>query len=84
MAKQKTELNVVQFITDDDGHKADNDFWHLVDPGNSQGNAALCTQEFFGPGESPLQYVARTGEVNCPECLKKLRLYKAAAQKAGV
>ena len=63
-------MNVLVRIThDDDGSpKRDPDMWHLVDPGNSQGNAALCTQEFFGGGESACKFQTKEvkkGGITC-------------------
>jgi len=83
MRKANT-MKVVKFHTDDDGDDIENDSWHWVDEGNRQGDAKFCTQEFFGLGESPLQYEASEGEITCKECLKKLRLYKKAATQAGL
>lgn len=77
----KTPLNeLVKIIRSDDGDLTENDSWHLVDPTNDQGPAALCTQEFFGFGESMVEFETKTakrGGVTCPECLKKIRLMKA-------
>lgn len=73
---------LVRIIVDDDGDPTDNpDVWHLVDPCNEQGPAALCTQEFFGPGESGLcefeTKTAKRGGITCPRCLEKIKTYKA-------
>lgn len=71
---------LVRITVDDDGHQTKNNDWHLVDPGNEQGPAALCTQEFFGAGESDCEYeerVAARGGITCPDCLRKLKTYKA-------
>jgi hypothetical protein len=72
---------LVQIIKDDDGFpKDDADVWHLVDPCNDQGPAALCTQEFFGIGESVCEFktkMVNAGGITCPECLRKIRDYKA-------
>lgn len=77
----KTPLNsLVKIIRDDDGDLTGNDSWHLVDPTNDQGRAALCTQEFFGLGESAVEYETRTakrGGVTCQKCLEKIRRMKA-------
>lgn len=54
--------------------------WHLVDPCNDGGDAALCTQEYFGIGESNCQFKtkqAKRGGVTCPDCLRKIKTYKA-------
>lgn len=73
--------HLVRILSDDDGEdKDDANVWHLVDPCNEQGPAALCTQEFFGDGESACTFeeknVARGG-VTCSKCLKIVRTYKA-------
>ena len=72
--------DLVRLITDDDcDPKNDADVWNLVDPSNEQGPAALCTQEFFGLGESNCEYEtkqAKRGGITCPECLRKLKLLK--------
>ncbi len=70
---------LVKIIRDDDGVLTRNNDWHLVDPCNDQGPAALCTQEFFGFGESSVEYerksVARGG-VTCERCIKKIEGYQ--------
>lgn len=72
---------VVHISKDDDGLvKPDGDKWHLVDPGNKQGDAALCTGEFFGVGESRCEYEVAyraKGGITCLQCLEKLKEYKA-------
>ena len=56
---RKTNL-LVRIIRDDDGDlKSDHQDWHLVDPGNPQGDATLCTGEFFGGGESACEFVTK-------------------------
>lgn len=72
--------NLVKIIRDDDGNLTDNDTWHLVDPAEPCGPCALCTGEFFGPGESDVEYSIKTverGGVTCTRCMKMLRIYKA-------
>jgi hypothetical protein len=72
--------NLVKIIADDDGELTNNEDWHLVDPGNAQGNAALCTGEFFGGGESTVRFEMRTvqrGGVTCRTCLDLVKIYKA-------
>ena len=67
---------IVMFFTDDDGFDIDNPVWHLIDPGNPAGHAALCTGEFFGVGESSIQFSQTEGEITCPNCISKIRKYK--------
>lgn len=71
---------LVKIIRDDDGDLTGDNSWHLVDPGNEQGQATLCTCEFFGAGESSVEFEtkdAARGGITCPRCLDKLRTYKA-------
>lgn len=71
---------LVQITVDDDGNPKDNaHVWHLVDPGNWQGKAALCTAEFFGEGESAVVFETKEtlrGGITCPSCMKMLKGYK--------
>ncbi len=83
MTRQKP-MQLVRFLTDDDGDIVENDPWHWIDGGNRQGNAKFCTMEFFTFGESALEYETSEGKITCAECVKKLKLYKAAAQRAGL
>lgn len=72
--------DLVKVLTNDDGDAQEDNGWCLVDPCNSQGPARLCTQEFFGLGESNCAFKTRSvnkGGVTCPECLQILRTYKA-------
>lgn len=71
---------LVKIIRDDDGEYVELPVWHLVDPGCDLGSAALCTGEFFGGGESAVEFETkqvRRGGITCPDCLRKLRAYKA-------
>lgn len=70
---------LVKITKDDDGTITENESWHLVDPCNEQGRAALCTQEFFGFGESQCEFKTKTslkGGITCPKCLEIIRTYK--------
>lgn len=73
--------NLVRLITTDDGDtNIDPDIWHLVDPANPQGTASLCTQEFFGGGESACEFemkTAKRGGVTCQRCIDIVKIYKA-------
>jgi hypothetical protein len=72
--------DLVRIITDDDEFpKSDAHVWHLVDPTNDQGPAALCTREFFGLGESICTFETKKSErgITCPECIRKIKLIKA-------
>lgn len=71
---------LVKIIRDDDGQVTKNDDWHLVDPGNPQGPATTCTSEFFGPGESAVEYEVKNvkrGGITCPDCIRRVKAYKA-------
>jgi hypothetical protein len=72
---------LVRIIVDDDGDNTKNAAWHLVDPANDLGDAALCTAEFFGEGESAnVQFEEKTavrGGITCTDCLRKIKAIKA-------
>jgi len=72
--------SLVKITSDDDGDEKPDPQWCLVDPSNFSGPAALCTQEYFGDGESSCVYetkeVRRAG-ITCRLCLEKLKLMKA-------
>jgi len=70
---------LVKIIRDDDGFLIDNPVWHLVDPANLLGKATLCTGEFFGSGESAVEFETKTvsrGGVECESCRQKILTYK--------
>jgi hypothetical protein len=72
--------SLVRILCDDDGRpKNDAHVWHLVDPANVQGNAALCTGEFFGEGESRVEFEWKQapGGATCPRCIAIVNTYKA-------
>lgn len=72
---------LVRIIRNDDGDLEPGwRDWHLVDPGNPQGPATLCTAEFFGSGESACEFqnkYCKRGGITCGKCLQILRAYKA-------
>jgi hypothetical protein len=71
--------SLVMFFRDDDGELIDDPVWHLIDPGNAQGEASFCTGEFFGGGESSVIFevkMVKRGGITCPRCLDKLKIYK--------
>lgn len=74
-------MNVLVKITrDDDGVCIDNPVWHLADPANDMGSAALCSGEFFGEGESAVEFELKTvkrGGITCDRCMRKIAIYKA-------
>lgn len=74
-------MNVLVKITQDEDQLATgNESWHLVDPCNFQGSAALCTSEFFGGGESIAEFEMKEvsrGGITCPKCLEIMKTYKS-------
>ena len=73
---------LVRYITDDDGEEhRDAHLWHLVDPTYpAGGEASVCETEYFGFGESTLEYETKTaqrGGITCPHCIDNLKRYKA-------
>jgi len=72
---------LVKITANDDGDPTDNpDDWHLVDPSNHQGAAALCTQYFFGDGESAAEFEVKDvkrGGITCQLCLDMVKSFKA-------
>ena len=68
--------NVVRIIVDEYGVKQRKK-WCLIDPGNKQGSATLCTAEFFGLGESSCVYETKIGNITCHNCIEKIRIYKS-------
>ena len=70
--------SIVKITIDDDGEVRD-EKWCLVDPGNFQGPATLCTVEFFGYGESNCIYKlkeVKRGGITCEKCIEILKSYK--------
>jgi len=71
---------LIRLHTHDDGSEHDlAEYWHLADPTNSQGPAILCTQEYYGYGESGCKYdfkIVKKGGITCPDCLEKLKILK--------
>lgn len=72
---------LVKLLTHDDGEKIDKDeqVWHLSDPNTEQGERVLCTQEFYGYGESGCEFKTKTvkiGGIECDDCKKIIKLYQ--------
>lgn len=80
-ATTKSDANhLVRISRNDDGDATNDNSWHLIDPGNDQGPAALCTQEFFGYGESSCEFETKSvkrGGVTCRNCVRLIKIYKA-------
>ena len=67
---------VVKITRDDTGEKILYAKWCLVDPANKQGAAALCSQQFFGMGESRCEFLEKEGKITCPKCIETINIYK--------
>jgi len=71
-------MELVKLLTDDDGYKIDKSKWHYVvtftdDP------TTLCSDEFFGIGQSSCTYKEKTverGGITCERCLKIIKEIK--------
>lgn len=68
--------SVVKIKVNNDGEKQKYAKWCLIDPCNYQGNATLCTSEFFGAGESACVYESKLGVITCPNCIEKIKRYQ--------
>ena len=80
MANKQVEMSlnyVVKITVDDDGYEIKNAKWCLVDPCNYQGRAALCTQQYFGYGESACIYETKNGKITCEKCREMIKKYKS-------
>jgi len=64
---------VVKILSNDDGDLEEGRDWCLVDPCNLQGDATLCTAEFFGEGESRATYEVKRGKITCQKCVKIIK-----------
>lgn len=71
-------IKVVKILKNDDGDAIDNPKWCL-NAGGINGDATLCSGEYFGCGEGTAEYeekiVERDG-VTCEQCLQKIRFFK--------
>jgi len=72
----KQSNRIVKITRDDNGERKLYAKWCLIDPCNPQGQATLCTKEFFGEGESSCEYETRIGNITCPMCIEYIRSYK--------
>jgi predicted ThiF/HesA family dinucleotide-utilizing enzyme len=68
--------SVVKITVDDDGETKGRAEWCLIDPCNLQGSATLCTNEFFGIGESACIYEVKKGKITCKRCIEIIKEYK--------
>ena len=71
--------HLVKFLTDDSGVPVKCPEWHYVNPFASD-PAALCTGEYFGPGQSDIEYVEKKtvkGGITCSDCLEQIKHYKS-------
>jgi len=79
---QEIEMSheLVKVLIDDDLEEIENPVWHLVDPTNAGGPATLCSGEFFGYGESQVEYelkVVARGGITCGWCMRDLKTLKS-------
>ncbi len=74
--RPKNHHYVVKFLTTEDGDKEImNRKWHYVTD-SAGGNVALCNNQYFGEGESAVEYVDKIGRITCDECRKKIKEFK--------
>lgn len=71
---------LVKIIKTDDGEliPVDERVWHLIY--NLNGNQALCSNEYFGFGESNVEYELKQrmrGGITCQRCIDYIKLMKA-------
>jgi hypothetical protein len=76
---KRPTVNLVLFITDDDGSPVENDKWHLV---QNFGDAprSLCGGHVFGLGESRAEFKSKTGtvkSVTCENCNEIVNWFKS-------
>lgn len=66
---------VVKITKDDDGEKIPYAKWCFVIE-ITGGNAAFCSGQFFGDGESSCEYETKEGKITCPECISLIKTIK--------
>jgi len=71
---------LVKILKDHSGEPREKElqFWHYVV--NYTGSATLCEGEFFGYGESAVEFKTNTvkrGGITCPKCLARIKQMKA-------
>ena len=74
-------MKLVKILKSDNGEPVDKDaqVWHLVDEITSS-PATFCDGEFFGPGESPCEYIikdVKRGGITCLNCLRRIKRIKS-------
>lgn len=68
---------LVRILTDEDGDRVRPRRWHYVHV-ICGSNAALCTGEYFGVGESSATFKTKDrGKITCEECRKIIKEMKA-------
>lgn len=70
--------SLVRFTADDDGEVIEKPVWHLVDI-TCGDPCSLCTQEYYGYGQSDVVYEEKTvsrGGITCPLCLERIKIMK--------
>lgn len=71
---------IIKMLTDDDGYKYYNTYWHLGNGSDSTGKSILCTGEYYGFGESAATFKSRLvdkGGITCPDCLASIKYFKS-------
>lgn len=69
---------LIKITRDDDGFLVEAPVWHLIDPDPRMGAKSLCTGEFFGEGESGVEYKLKSvlRGVPCETCREIIKSYK--------
>jgi len=71
---------VVRLYINEDNERIKDPVWCLVDPGAYDAARTLCNGEVFGASEGNARgevKKVKRGGITCPNCLQKLREYKA-------
>jgi hypothetical protein len=68
--------NVVKIITDDDCMPYNNDYWHYAYD-HPTGKMVLCSCEYYGIGESNVEYKESDGKITCQECIDIIKHFKS-------
>lgn len=77
---------IVKFLINDDGDDIplEDQVWYYSHL-SVNANMAFCTGEFYGYGDSSVQYVEQTvesGGITCQQCLAKIRMIQSIKLEA--